>query len=110
MFSLLSKIDKTEAEANDLVGILSDASSDNTAIDNEVELYGLLEDPCNDDRDCFLDYSQCEFSPELSSKRCQCKIGFTPTSNNLSCEQGMNIRFRHGGKIQLGRPVDPQLI
>ena len=92
-FSILTKIDETKAEANDLVGILSDASSDNTAVDNEVELYGLLGDPCIDDRDCFLDYSQCEFSPEMSSKRCQCNVGFIPTSNNLSCEQGMYIRL-----------------
>ena len=70
------------------MGILSDASSDNTQVENEVDLYGLLGDPCIDDRDCFLDYSKCHFSYELSSKICQCKEGFVATSNHLSCEQG----------------------
>ena len=78
------------AEANDLVGILSDASSDNTGAGNEVELYGLLGDRCNDDRDCFLDYSDCHFDEILSSKRCQCRQGFIPTKNNVSCEPGNN--------------------
>ena len=79
------------AEANDLVGILSDASSDNTAAGNKVELYGLLGDRCNDDRDCFLDYSDCHFDEILSSKRCQCRQGFIPTKNNVSCEPGSNL-------------------
>ena len=78
------------AEANDLVGILSDASSDNTGSGNEVELYGLLGERCNDDRDCFLDYSDCHYDERSSSKRCQCRQGFIPTKNNVSCEPGNN--------------------
>ena len=78
-------------EASDLVGILSDASSDNMATGNEVELYGLLGDRCIDDRDCFLDYSKCQFDFEQSSKRCQCREGFIPTTNNVSCEPGEHL-------------------
>ena len=74
----------------DFAGILSDATSDGqSGVGNEVQLYGLLGDPCIDDRDCFLDYSVCKYA--ISSKRCLCEDGFVPTSNNVSCEQGIEL-------------------
>ena len=85
---ILSTIDKGGNELSDFAGILSDATSDGpSAVGNEVQLYGLLGDPCIDDRDCFLDYSVCKYA--LSSKICLCEEGFVPTSNNVSCEQGI---------------------
>ena len=87
---ILSTIDKGEHELSDFAGILSDATSDGpSAVGNEVQLYGLLGDPCIDDRDCFLDYSVCKYA--ISSKRCLCEDGFVPTSNNVSCEQGIEL-------------------
>ena len=85
---IFSNIEIEENELSDFVGILSDATSDGpSAVGNEVQLYGLLGDPCIDDRDCFLDYSMCKYA--LSSKICLCEDGFVPTSNNVSCEQGI---------------------
>ena len=85
-----STIDKSENELSDFAGILSDATSDGPSPDgNEVQLYGLLGDPCIDDRDCFLDHSVCKYA--ISSKRCLCEDGFVPTSNNVSCEQGIEL-------------------